>query len=73
MTLSARGARAINHSIVYLLVGIGAIAMLFPLLWTISTSLKTVDQLVATRIVLIPDPNPPVFDLHQGTARARLL
>jgi len=30
--------------------------MVFPLLWTISTSLKTVDQLVFTRIELIPDP-----------------
>jgi len=30
--------------------------MIFPLLWTISTSLKTVDQLVVTRIQLIPDP-----------------
>ena len=56
MTLSARGTRAINYSLVYLLIGVGAIAMLFPLVWTISTSLKTVDQLVATRIVLIPDP-----------------
>jgi multiple sugar transport system permease protein len=31
-------------------------AMLFPLLWTVSTSLKTVDQLVVTRIELMPDP-----------------
>jgi multiple sugar transport system permease protein len=56
MTLSARGARAINHGAIYLIVTVAAIAMIFPLLWTVSTSLKTLDQLVGTRIVLIPDP-----------------
>jgi multiple sugar transport system permease protein len=56
MTLSARGARAINHAIIYLIVTAGAIAVSFPLLWTVSTSLKTLDQLVGTQIVLIPDP-----------------
>ena len=30
--------------------------MMFPLIWTISTSLKTVPQLTGTRIQLIPDP-----------------
>jgi ABC-type glycerol-3-phosphate transport system permease component len=39
-----------------LIASVGAIAMVFPLLWTVSTSLKTVDQLVGTRIQLIPDP-----------------
>jgi multiple sugar transport system permease protein len=56
MALSARGARAINHGVIYLIVTVGAIAMVFPLLWTVSTSLKTLDQLVGTRIVLIPNP-----------------
>ena len=56
MTLSARGVRAINHGVIYLIVTVGAIVMIFPLLWTVSTSLKTLDQLVGTRIVLIPDP-----------------
>jgi ABC-type glycerol-3-phosphate transport system permease component len=35
---------------------VGAVAMAFPLLWTVSTSLKTPDQLVYTRIALIPNP-----------------
>ena len=56
MALSARGARAINHGMIYLAVTAGAIVMIFPLLWTVSTSLKTLDQLVGTRIVLIPNP-----------------
>jgi multiple sugar transport system permease protein len=48
--------RAINKSVIYLIVTAGAIAMAFPLLWTVSTSLKTVEQLVGTRIELIPNP-----------------
>jgi ABC-type glycerol-3-phosphate transport system permease component len=56
MAASASRARAVNHGIVYLLVTAGAIVMAFPLLWTVSTSLKTLDQLVGTRIVLIPNP-----------------
>jgi multiple sugar transport system permease protein len=53
---SASRARVINHGIIYLLVTVGAIVMVFPLLWTVSTSLKTLDQLVGTRIMLIPNP-----------------
>ena len=56
MALSARTARAINQGVIYLIVTVAAVAMVFPLLWTVSTSLKTPDQLVGTRIVLIPDP-----------------
>jgi multiple sugar transport system permease protein len=56
VVLSASRARAINHSVIYFLVTAGSIVMIFPLLWTVSTSLKTADQLVGTRIVLIPDP-----------------
>ena len=41
---------------IYLIVTVGMVVMVFPLLWTVSTSLKTLDQLVGTRIVLIPDP-----------------
>jgi multiple sugar transport system permease protein len=55
-TRSLKRMRFINHSLLYLILGAGAIMMVFPLLWTISTSLKTVDQLVFTRIELIPDP-----------------
>ena len=56
MTVSASRRRAINHSVIYLLVTAGAIVTFFPLLWTVSTSLKTLDQLVGTRIELIPNP-----------------
>ena len=56
MVASASRRRVINHSVIYLLVTAGAIAMVFPLLWTVSTSLKTLDQLVGTRIELIPNP-----------------
>jgi multiple sugar transport system permease protein len=56
VALSASQRRAISHGIVYLIASLGAIAMVFPLLWTVSTSLKTLDQLVGTRIVLIPNP-----------------
>lgn len=56
MVSSIRRARIVNHSIVYLILMAGAVVMLLPLLWTVSTSLKTLDQLVVTRIELIPDP-----------------
>jgi ABC-type glycerol-3-phosphate transport system permease component len=56
MALAPRTKRRINNSIVYLVISIGAIVMVFPLIWTISTSLKTVDQLVFTTIELVPEP-----------------
>ena len=56
MASSAGRARLVNHGLIYLLVTAGAVVMVFPLVWTVSTSLKTIDQLVGTRIVLIPDP-----------------
>ncbi len=46
----------INRSLLYLILGLGSVAMIFPLLWTISGSLKTPDQFMSTRIDLIPDP-----------------
>jgi len=56
MAISASRARLVNHGLIYLLVTVGTIVVIFPLLWTVSTSLKTLDQLVGTRIVLIPNP-----------------
>ncbi|MBM3187305.1 MAG: carbohydrate ABC transporter permease [Chloroflexi bacterium] len=56
MSVSMRQARALGHGLIYLIVSVGAVAMLFPLLWTVSTSLKTVDKIVVTRIALMPDP-----------------
>ena len=46
----------IRNIIVYAILSIGAIAMLVPLLWTVSTSLKTVDKVSIRRLELIPDP-----------------
>ena len=53
---STSRARVANHTILYLVLIVGGLAMLFPLLWTISTSLKTLDQISTRRIDLIPDP-----------------
>jgi multiple sugar transport system permease protein len=56
MLASAKLSRIVGHSIMYVILLVGAIIMAMPLLWTVSTSLKTLDQLFATRIVLIPNP-----------------
>ena len=56
MTINARHTRALGHGAIYLFVAAGAVVMLFPLVWTLSTSLKTIDKLVVTRIELMPDP-----------------
>ena len=53
---SARRARLISHSVLSVILTVGAVAMVFPLLWTISTSLKTIPQLMGAHIQLIPDP-----------------
>ena len=45
--------------IVYVLLVIGAIVVLVPFLWMISTSLKTQDQLFTRRVDFIPDPIAP--------------
>ncbi len=56
MTINARHTRALGHGAIYLFAAAGAVVMLFPLVWTLSTSLKTIDKLVVTRIELMPDP-----------------
>ena len=56
MTVSTKHTRALGHGIIYLIASAGALVMLFPLVWTLSTSLKTIDKLVVTRIELMPDP-----------------
>jgi hypothetical protein len=43
-------------SIAYAVLLVGAVATVFPLLWTVSTSLKTIDKVTAVRLELIPDP-----------------
>lgn len=43
-------------SMIYLLLGLGALIVSFPLFWTISTSLKTPSQVTVRQINLIPNP-----------------
>jgi len=56
MVSSARRGRIATHTIIHLILMVGCVAMVFPLLWTISTSLKLSRNLDYTRIDLIPDP-----------------
>jgi multiple sugar transport system permease protein len=56
MYRSHRHARIVGHTLLHVILIAGAAVMLFPLLWTLSTSLKTLDQLTDTRIELLPDP-----------------
>ena len=49
-------ARLTRQSITYLILLAGALVMFFPLLWTVSTSLKTPDKVTLRHIELIPDP-----------------
>lgn len=46
----------IRHGLVYLILSMGAVIMIFPLLWTLSTSLKPLDQVTLTQVNLIPQP-----------------
>ncbi len=46
----------LRHVLVYAVLTLGAIVMMVPLLWTVSTSLKTRDQVSIRRLELIPDP-----------------
>jgi len=56
MAGSVRRARIASHSTIHLILMVGAVAMVFPLLWSISTSLKLSRYLDYTRIELIPKP-----------------
>ena len=54
---------------VYAVLTAGAIVMMVPLLWTVSTSLKTRDQVSIRRLQLIPDPvafenYPELFEIQ---------
>ena len=48
--------RLTRISITYLILLAGALVMIFPLIWTISTSLKTPDKVTLRYIELVPDP-----------------
>jgi ABC-type glycerol-3-phosphate transport system permease component len=45
-----------QQTLVYLILGAGAVVMLFPLAWTLSTSLKTLENITIAQIDLIPQP-----------------
>lgn len=46
----------IRHVFIYAILTAGAVVMMVPLLWTVSTSLKTRDKVSIRRLELIPDP-----------------
>jgi ABC-type glycerol-3-phosphate transport system permease component len=54
----ARPATLIRQTLIYTILIVGAVVMIFPLLWTVSTSLKTLENVsfAAQEIQLIPDP-----------------
>ncbi len=54
--LSRKGRYAIGNALVTALLSIGAVAMIAPLLWTFSTSLKTRDGVFALPPQWFPDP-----------------
>lgn len=49
-------AKLIRQVFVYAILTVGAVVMMVPLLWTVSTSLKTRDKVSIRRLELIPDP-----------------
>jgi ABC-type glycerol-3-phosphate transport system permease component len=48
--------RLVQHTLAYAVLLAGSVVMLFPLAWTLSTSLKTLEKITSVRIELIPDP-----------------
>jgi multiple sugar transport system permease protein len=54
-----RPGKVAHQIIVYGLLLLGAVVVVVPFIWMISTSLKTQDQLFTRQIVLIPDPVAP--------------
>src|SRR5688572_1526272 len=49
----------LKQVLVYGLLLLGAVVVLVPLLWMVSTSLKTQDQLFTGEVNFIPDPAQP--------------
>jgi multiple sugar transport system permease protein len=56
MSVQSPRARIFTHSLLHLFLIAGSIVMLIPLLWTLSTSLKTVQQIAIWPPEWIPDP-----------------
>jgi ABC-type glycerol-3-phosphate transport system permease component len=56
MALSQSNLTRIQHLLVYLILLVGAVPMVFPFLWMLSTALKTPPQLLEFPPILIPSP-----------------
>lgn len=59
MSVQTKQQRIASRVIVYTLLILGSVIMLFPLFWTLSTALKTVDQLMVYPPQWIPNPIKP--------------
>jgi multiple sugar transport system permease protein len=53
--IESRSTQMMRQSLIYLVLSLGAIVMLFPLVWTVSTSLKTPDQVTVRQVQIIPE------------------
>jgi multiple sugar transport system permease protein len=56
MTIQASRAQLISRLLIHLILLIGSVVMIVPLLWTVSTSLKTLQQIAVWPPEWIPDP-----------------
>lgn len=59
MAVETRKKRILSRTVVYILLILGSVIMLFPLFWTVSTSLKTVEQLIVFPPTWLPKPARP--------------
>ncbi len=56
MMIENPNSKILRQSALYFILSLGALVMIFPLIWTVSTSLKTKDKVTLRTIELIPDP-----------------
>ena len=56
MATVSRPMKIVKQGLILLIVTAGAVGMLIPLLWTLSTSLKTLERITVTQLDLIPRP-----------------
>jgi len=54
--VEGKGTKIARVTFVYPIVTLAALVMLFPLLWTLSTSLKTLENVTMRELRLVPDP-----------------
>lgn len=55
-TLGISATRILTHTVLYLILTIGAIAATIPMLWTLSSSLKDTAHIFTLRVQWLPDP-----------------